>query len=232
MKYLYETHMHTSPVSACAASSPASQARAYKRRDYAGIIVTDHFTNGNSGCPPGLPWDEKMAFFASGYEEAKKEGGRCGLDVFFGWEFNVEGTEFLTYGLSLDFLLAHPDMDKLPIRQYSGLVRSAGGYLAQAHPFRTANWIRNPGAVAPDLMDGVEVYNAGIPDEANTKAFDFARLHGLPVQAGSDSHHEILPFSSGIALPKKAESIADIIDAIKTNRAELILPDRMSGQWV
>ncbi|MCL2003330.1 MAG: PHP domain-containing protein [Oscillospiraceae bacterium] len=222
--FLYETHLHTAPVSACAAASPVEQVRAYKAGGYTGIIVTDHFINGNSGCPRDWPWAEKMAFFCSGYELAKKEGDLCGLDVFFGFEFSVSGQEFLTYGLSPDFLLANTDMDKLSVARFSALVRANGGYLAQAHPFREAFWIRNPGPVEPRLMDGVEVYNAGMPDEVNRKALEFARLHGLPMQAGSDCHDTGIPFVSGIALRDKANSIFDIIDAIKANTAELIRP--------
>lgn len=42
-RYLYETHMHTSEASACAGSTGAQMARAYKEAGYTGIIVTDHF---------------------------------------------------------------------------------------------------------------------------------------------------------------------------------------------
>jgi predicted metal-dependent phosphoesterase TrpH len=224
MMYLYETHMHTSPSSACANCTPAEQVRAYKRRGYAGIIVTDHFINGNSGCPSYLSWEKKIEFFASGYKKAKKAGVSCGLDVFLGWEFNCNGKEFLTYGLTLEFLLANPDIDRLTAEQYSVLARSSGGFLAQAHPYRDGWWIADPNPARPDMMDAVEVYNASMPDDVNAKAREFARLHGLPMQAGSDSHFSGHSFASGIALTKKAKSILDIIEAIKTNQAELILP--------
>lgn len=223
--FLYETHAHTSPVSACAALSPAQQVRAYKKRGYAGIIVTDHFINGNSSCPHKLQWNQKMAYIAAGYARAKAEGDLCGLDVFFGWEYAIAGTEFLTYGLGLDFLLEHPGLDQLTVEQYSALIRQSGGYLAQAHPFRKAYWIAAPRPVEPSLIDGVEVYNASMPDSVNQSALDFAHRHGLPMQAGSDSHSEHLGFASGIALDKRAESISDIIKAIQTKRANLILPD-------
>ena len=37
--------------------------------------------------------------FSSGYENVKKEGDKIGLSVFFGWEANYQGTEFLIFGL-------------------------------------------------------------------------------------------------------------------------------------
>jgi len=215
--------MHTSPVSACAIVSPAAQVHAYKRRGYTGIIITDHFVNGNTGCPRNLSWSKKMEFFSNAYVKAKKAGDSCGLDVFFGWEYSIHGSDFLTYGLSIDFLLAHPEIERMDIEEYSAIIRSSGGYIAQAHPYRTGEWIASPYPVSPCLLDGVEVFNASIAEHFNKKALDFACEHGLAMQAGSDSHSENLHFASGIVLQKKAESIHDIINALKMKQAKLIL---------
>jgi predicted metal-dependent phosphoesterase TrpH len=225
--YLYETHLHTSAVSACATASPEAQARAYAARGYAGMIVTDHFGIGNCSCPRVLPWEDKMAYFFSGYERARREGAALGLDVYFGWEYCVFGTEFLTYGLDIDFLLAHPALQNLTPEEYSSLVRACGGYLAQAHPYRQDPWVRSPSPVDPRLLDGVEVFNASMPDDINRLAAEFAREHNLPAQAGSDSHREQLPFASGVALRARARSVFDIIDAVKTGTARLLLPQSL-----
>jgi len=157
---------------------------------------------------------------------AKTEGDLCNFDVFLGWEWCFSGTEFLTYGLSADFLLSHRNLDKLTVEQYCALVREHGGYNAQAHPFRRGYWIKNPFPVKPELMDGIEVYNACMPDEVNKKARDFAKRHNLPIQAGSDSHDKDISFASGIKLAKRAESIFDIIEAIKAKNVELVMPKR------
>ena len=224
--FLYETHVHTSSVSACAVSSGAEQARAYKARGYTGVIITDHFFNGNIRFNGASRWDKKLEFFASGYNEAKKIGDKIGLDVFFGWEYSIYGSDFLTYGLGLDFLLANPKLSgTVRIEEYSRLVRANGGYLAQAHPFREGFWIRSPNAVNPEYIDGVEVINCNMTDACNKKAFRFAKEYSLPMQAGSDSH-EADPYYglSGIKLRNRAKNIHDIIDAIKAGSAELILP--------
>ena len=81
--YLYETHLHTTAASACARSSGAEYISFYKSLGYAGIIVTDHFFNGNCSIPDNLPWEERVNLFCRGYEEAKAEGDRQGLQVFF-----------------------------------------------------------------------------------------------------------------------------------------------------
>ena len=222
MSYLYETHMHTSEVSACAINSAAEQIKFYKKLGYTGVIVTDHFINGNSTCPQNYSWEKKMNHIMKGFIEAKKAGIRHDVDVFFGWEYTIRGTDLLTYGLGLDFLVENTDLAHLSVEQYSLRVRKNGGFLAQAHPFRNAFYIANPHPVAPYLIDAVEVYNASDSSESNSKAREFAKVNNLPMQAGSDSHRTNSYGYSGIKLKERASTIQDIIEAIKTNNAELI----------
>ena len=47
MTYFYETHVHTSPISACAKVSVEEMLKAYKNAGYAGVFMTDHFIDGN-----------------------------------------------------------------------------------------------------------------------------------------------------------------------------------------
>lgn len=220
--FLYETHMHTSEGSKCATSTAAQQVRAYKERGYTGIIITDHFINGYCTCPRDLSWADKMQYVVKGHTAAKREGDRCGLDVFLGWEFSYRGADFLTYGLGLDFLIAHPNIDKMPPEEYSKTVRKNGGYIAQAHPYRMASYINNPAPYDASILDGIEVFNSSDPSENNKKTMRFAKKHNLPIQAGTDSHSVHVGFSSGIVLNKKAESIDDIITAIKGFNVEII----------
>ncbi|MCL2198374.1 MAG: PHP domain-containing protein [Defluviitaleaceae bacterium] len=220
--FKYETHMHTYPASACASSTPEEMVRFYKNMDYTGAIVTDHFFNGNSGCPKNISWVEKVKFFAEGYFRAKKEGDMCDLDVFFGLEYSFSGTDFLVYGVTPDWLLEHPGFDKLSLGEFSATVRAAGAYLAQAHPFRDAFWIANPSPADPSLIDGIEVYNASMPDRANKKALAYAEKYGLAKQAGSDAHDNYLRRPSGILLNYRAKDIFDIIAALTTGQVNLL----------
>jgi len=224
MGYKYETHIHSSEVSGCAIKKAARQVKYYKQMGYTGIIFTDHFINGYSNCPRNISWYDKMKFTASGYEIAKNEGDKCGLAVFFGWEFTINGSDFLTYGLDLDFLFAYPGLDRFPIEKYSATVRENGGFIAQAHPYKDEYWIQNKYPADFRLIDAVEVYNSSIPDRANEKAWAFAIKHNLPMIAGTDSHGRYEEFHSGIELSDKAENIYDIIGAIRSKEAKLILP--------
>ena len=228
-KFLYETHMHTFETSLCGIAKAADQVRIYKDRGYTGIIITDHLGTKNfkrsrfKHLKPLLTWGDKVDFLVSGYEKAKEEGDKIGLDVFFGWEFYADGSEFLTYGLDKDFLLKHKDLDKMPLKEYSKLVRENGGFLAHAHPYRAKRNVSVP--VDLSLFDSVEIYNASSTHKGkqNAKAIVFAREHNLPVQAGTDAHFPNLKLYSGVALEKRAESIFDIINAIKGRTAEPIL---------
>lgn len=141
MAYRYETHMHTMEGSACSSSTGAEMARAHKAAGYTGIFVTDHFFNGNSAVPRELPWEERIRRFCLGYERAKAEGDRIGLQVFFGLEYAYQGAEFLVYNLDKQWLLDHEDIDKGDPRKALALMRRDGGFVIQAHPFRERNYI-------------------------------------------------------------------------------------------
>ena len=56
--FRYETHLHTAEGSACASASGAEQARRYKAIGYDGIIVTDHFFNGNCAVTNFDSWED------------------------------------------------------------------------------------------------------------------------------------------------------------------------------
>ena len=122
MNYLYETHMHTTESSFCSITKAKEYVRIYKERGYTGIIITDHLRTSNfekssfKYFKPLIDWEEKVDFFMEGYRNAEEEGDKIGLDVFLGWEFYAEGSEFLTYGLDEEFLLKHEDLDKLSIK--------------------------------------------------------------------------------------------------------------------
>ena len=88
--YIYDTHVHTSQASDCALSSGAQMAQKYKELGYDGIFITDHFFHGNTCVDRSLPWADWVRLFCQGYEDAKKQGEKIGLDVFFGWEYSYQ----------------------------------------------------------------------------------------------------------------------------------------------
>lgn len=220
--YLYETHLHTSESSACAQKPGAEMARACKEYGYTGIFVTDHNWGGNTAVDRTLPWEEWVEQFFKGYEHAKAEGDRLGLDVFFGYEAGYNGTEFLIYGLTKQWMKEHPELQTASIEEQYELVKQGGGLVVQAHPYRE-EWYIPQIRLFPDYVDGVEGINATHSNPKSTahndpkfddRAVAYANKKGLPMSAGSDIHNTNL-FGGGVAFARKLRSAADYVQAFK-----------------
>lgn len=214
----YETHLHTCQSSACGHSTGAEHARYYKAMGYTGIIVTDHFFGGNTAASRQGPWEQRVNEFCAGYEDAKAEGDRIGLDVFFGWEETFEGDDYLVYGLDKAWLLAHPEVTSFGRREQFDAVHTAGGVVIQAHPFRCRDYIRRV-HLGLTLVDGVEVANAGNDPISDYYALQYAREYGMFMTTGSDNHlsHEGSTLY-GVETEDRLESIHDFVAMVRERR--------------
>ena len=281
--YLYDTHVHTSEGSACGQNTGAEMARAYQKAGYAGIVVTDHFFYGNTAVDRSLPWKDWVEQFCKGYEHAKEEGDKIGLQVFFGWESGYHGTEFLIYGLNKEWLFEHPEIkdadvkeqfckgyehakeegDKIGLQVFFGwesgyhgtefliyglnkewlfehpeikdadvkeqyeLVHAGGGIVSHAHPFREEDYIPEI-RLFPDCVDAVEGINATHESPASTshknilyneKAIAYAKEHGLPITAGSDQHTTRM-IGGGMLFDRKLSDEKDFCRAVLAGEAK------------
>lgn len=225
--FKYETHMHTREASGCASASGAQMVRAHINAGYSGMVVTDHFFNGNSAVPRGLSWETQVELFCKGYDNAVEQAKGTGFHVFFGWEYTYFGTDFLTYGLDRDFLLDNPDMLSWSIEEYFDRVHEHGGFLIHAHPFREASYIDTI-RLFPEYVDAVEVINKGhIDPEFDRKALEYAKEHSLIQTAGTDSHHIDSLYGAGMEFSYEIKSIEDLIQAIKGNDYSLLKGERI-----
>lgn len=218
--FVYETHLHTCQASACGKSMGRDYIQRYIDAGFAGIIVTDHFYRGNCSVDRHLPWREFVNRFCAGYEDALNEGEKRGLPVFFGWEENYDGDEYLVYGLDKAWMLEHPKMITWTRRQQYEAVRAAGGCVVQAHPFRARSY-NHTIYLARYLCDGIEVFNAGNEPEWNSLALRYAQVTGKPMTAGSDNHNAdaMRPDRlAGAVFDAPLRSIRDYVDAILNNR--------------
>ena len=225
MPYLYETHMHTCQASACGTSTGKEHARFYKDAGYTGIIMTDHFFGGNTAVNRELPWEERINRFWSGYEDAKEEGDRIGLDVFFGLEQNYAGDEYLIYGLTKEYMMAHPEMAHWTRRQQLEEVHKAGGCVIQAHPFRIRGYMSRI-RLGTLFCDGIEAANVGNEQMDDARAFRMGKELGLVMTAGSDNHRSPVDGPYGVELEKRLTSIQDYVNIILNRyRIGLHVPD-------
>ena len=213
MPFLYETHMHTCLASACGVSTGKEHARFYREAGYTGIIMTDHFFGGNTAINRELPWEERIDLFWRGYEDAKEEGDRIGLDVFFGLEQNYAGDEYLIYGLTKEYMKAHPEMEHWTRRQQLEEVHRAGGCVIQAHPFRMRGYMDRI-RLGTLFCDGIEAANLGNEQIDDARAYRMGRELNLVMTAGSDNHHSPRPGTYGVELEEKLTDIRDYVRVI------------------
>ncbi len=219
-KYKYEMHSHTSEISRCGRISAAGLVQVYKEYGYDGVFISDHFLNGNTTVPEALSWKERVGLFCVGYRKALEEGERIGIDVFFAWEYSYKGTDLLTYGLDENWLLKHPEIVEISVNEYCEFVRSEGGFVVHAHPFREAEYI-DMIRLMPRKVDGVEVDNACRTDFENKLAEQYANNYGLLKIAGSDNHSGRLPRLCGLELDEPIKSVENMISAIREGKASL-----------
>jgi len=226
MPYLYETHLHTRESSSCGVSRGREYVQRYMDLGYSGIIITDHFFNGNTRADRNLPWKKWVQEYCRGYELTREEGLRRGFDVFFGWEETLDGNDYLVYGLDKEWLLAHPEAAYwTPEEQYDEVTRS-GGCVVLAHPFR---FLQNMNRVSYNrFVSAVEAANSGNSQISDALAWAYAKKLNVSATAGSDIHYAADIRGNtvfGVYLDKKMETIADYVVAVLNNTiAKLKVP--------
>jgi len=185
--YLYETHLHTAPVSRCATGTVRESLEFYKKIGYAGVFITNHFIDGSISCDRSLSYEEKINFYFSDYEEALRIGKEIGISVFSGVESSHMGSDFLIYGLEKAWYLSHPEIMEMKKSESLTLMANEGALIIQAHPFR-----EHPSTdrimLFPRFVHGAEVYNASQNDFRNRMAQIYAENYELIPFAGTDNH--------------------------------------------
>ena len=180
-----ELHAHTKPVSPCSEIPPAELVRRHLEQGFQGVVITNHF---NLGDMKGLPKEEGLDYYLSGYEEAKKAAEGTGLQVLLGTEirFNEHPNEYLVYGVDRQILSECYDYLGRGFSAYREEVTLPNSVLVQAHPFRDRNAAREP-----ELMDGIEVFNMhpGHNSRVAQAAKLAASIPGCIKTVGTDFHH-------------------------------------------
>lgn len=215
--YKYETHLHTFPVSRCAKASVRENLEYYKKLGYDGVFITNHFLDGNINIDKAKPYEEKLDFYFSDYEEALELGKELGIRVFLGVEISEQGTDFLVYGLDKQWFLDHPEIMELDRSAELQLMMDSGALVIQAHPFRG----RFPIRLFPKWSHGVEVFNSH--DLASSElAQQYCRHYGLLPFAGSDNHSASRQtLLSGIRCQEPITSVEDFIEKMRSRQIAL-----------
>ena len=231
--YLYETHVHTSPISVCAKASVYDTVSYYKSAGYAGIFMSDHFIDGNFELVSRpLPYEERIERYFSAYEEAKEVGEELGIDIFPAIEMSYKGTDFLVYGIDKEWCLSHRDMDKMKKSELLSLMMQDGALLIQAHPFREADYIDHI-RLFPRYVHGVGVFNACRKEFENTLAAQYCKNYGLIAFAGTDNHvgGERKLFG-GMATDTPVRDVRDFIDLVLSGKAKPFVKDENGVTYI
>jgi len=228
VSYFYETHFHTKETSRCGFTAAAEMIVQHKNLGFSGVFVTDHFLTGHSHANERLSFERRVDIMQAGYSAAKKKGDEIGLDVFFAWEYPYHCGDFLTYGLSVDFLYTHRElMDFEPNHDFAGyakLVHDNGGYIIQAHPFRVAEYMPNGAAgLQKEYIDAIEVDNGSHHNPAfNEAALRAAKKLRMPMSAGSDTHGLIMSATAYMGFDHLLKDSQDFIAQMKAGKYKLL----------
>ncbi|MBQ7857530.1 MAG: hypothetical protein IJ351_02710 [Oscillospiraceae bacterium] len=222
--YRYETHCHCNVASKCAHSSPEDLVLSYRDAGFAGLVLTDHFIHGYTCVDANLPWEKRMDVYYGAYLRAKALGDTLDFDVLFGIEHAYGGgQEILCYGIGREFLMENPDIPQLSIDEFVRRLRQYGGIAIQAHPYRYGGW---EVPIRPEILDGIEVYNAGNSPDRNAMALEKAGEGDFILTSGGDIHFafDSRLGSAGVAFPFRVQTGQAFADALKQNRHRLIMP--------
>lgn len=219
MKYIYESHFHTSDVSTCAHISAEEAVGLYKNAGYSGVVVTDHFSlDCFENKYPGDTWTEKIDYFLRGYHNAKK----CATETFsvmLGIElrFPENDNDYLVYGIDEQFLYDHEEIITMNAKQFKKLAEKNQITVIQAHPFRIDSTITNP-----RYIDGIEIYNGNRRhDSSNNIAEMWAKKHGFLTTSGSDFHEYEDLARSGMICDKLLKNVKEFRAELLSNGFEL-----------
>lgn len=210
MEYIYETHLHTIEGSACSDTPAKEYIEHMKAIGYSGMIVTDHFFNGNTAVPRSLPWTEWVEQYCKGYEHALEAAKDADFDVFFGAEVCFQGDEYLLYGIDKEWLKKTPEILDMTRPELYAAVHAIGGIMLQAHPYRERGYL-NTIHLAPNDVDGIEGFNAENPDYQNALCYQYGLEHGFLMSGGSDIHHLTQKHMGGMSFPYRLHSIQDYV---------------------
>ena len=168
-----DLHIHTSPRSACSYIDPHELIQEARRLKLDGICLTEH----------QVLWD------ANDVDKLARKGG---IKIFRGNEFTTNQGDILVFGLYKDI------KELLMIQELREEVKTAGGFMIAAHPFRGFKTFgigqlqmtveQACKRKVLEFVDAIEVGNGKLSPEENDMARKVAEKRGLPGTGGSDAH--------------------------------------------
>ena len=216
-----ETHLHVAEVSPCANVGAAELIRLYSEAGFNTVFVSDHLTKPIFERFGDIPYEEKTKKFMEGYEIAKTEGEKYGINVLFSaeFQFSYSTDHFLLYGIDKAFLDLGPEMFEMTLPEFYALAKSHGVTVIQAHPYRDGKGLPREA----EYLDAVEVYNGNRRHENYTEqSVAYAEEYNLPMTSGSDTHREEDVAQGGVLSDIEIKSAEDYVRLVMSRSLKLI----------
>lgn len=218
-----EMHSHTNHSSRCGKVEPETAMKMFADAGYDVVVCTDHFNTYNLNFFEGTPL-EKAQQWLHGYELAKAAGEKFGVNVLFGLEARIPGSDndYLIYGAEPNFVLENPQLNELDQVSLHNLCHKYGALLIQAHPNRPMCF---PASYL--CLDGIEVSN-GNPRQKNNNEKSLYQAEKNPALirvSGSDFHQIPDMDRGGILTDCDIRDNRDLVECLKSGKYELITID-------
>ena len=210
----FELHCHTLGGSYCAKCSADKMIEDYASKGFNGLVVTNHYGSWalNDGEYVGKTDKEKVDFFFSLVDDAKLEGAKRGVEVYFGIEVRIDETmtEYMLLGFDRAFLYDNPKLYQLTQEQLFDLCNKNGVLMYQSHPYRM-----NVKAGNPRFMHGAEAFNGHFHHFNNNAAAEsFCAENNLLKLCGTDYHVFNQPTACYTLVPDYVKDERTLVKAI------------------
>lgn len=218
-----ELHSHSEHSSHCGKVPAEQAAQMFADAGYDVVVCTDHYNPYNVDCFSGTPV-EKAREWLKGYEQTKEACAKVGVNVLFGLEARIPGSEndYLILGAEPEFVLENPELHMLDLMSLSDLCHRYGALLIQAHPNRPMCF-----PASHPCLDGLEVSN-GNPRQKNNnwKTLRQAELDPDMIRiSGSDFHRTEDIDRGGIITECDIHNNRELVECLKSGSYKLITID-------
>ena len=216
-----ELHAHAKGGSGCAFVLAKDLIKEYKDAGYDAVVITNHIAENEFNKYPGETRKEKLDYYLSLFDDAKREGEKLGIKVFLGAEIRAKEDyfiEFMIYGFDREFLYNAPDLFMLNQQELFNLCEENGLLLYQTHPFR-----RGVTCGDPKFIHGAEAFNGHVNHVNNNElALDFCERNNLLKLCGTDFHDPCQPKPSYALIPDDINTEKELCEYIKSGKLEFV----------
>lgn len=220
-------HCHTGGTSDCAKTEPQRIVELYLEAGYGAVVVTNHYASASKTFLGENNDKAAMDKILAGYKAMKKAGEKSGLKVWLGLEVTISvaslPTDMLLYGIDEKFCFDNAKMYNFSSKQLADAVRSFGGLVYQAHPYRV---FPPTNLVSLKDIDGIESYNANPRHNCNfILAREYALANNLRQISSSDFHQEGDEGRGGIIAADNIATNGQLVNFLKFNKPRLLYAD-------